>query len=178
VPAGPCVSLLKGTFMSTVLAYTSPAIGDLYPMVPVLLELRSRGHDIHVLTLESQVEALTSQGLHTRAIDPAVRAIRHNDWIAKNTVQSLKAAVHTFTARAAIEGPDLERAITELEPDLVIVDLNAWGGSLSIGHPFGATGARLLLTAAQRMKQENAEWGVISACAAGALGHAMTLRRV
>lgn len=131
MPAGPCVSLLKGTFMSTVLAYTSPAIGDLYPMVPVLLELRSRGHDIHVLTLESQVEALTSQGLHTRAIDPAVRAIRHNDWSAKNTVQSLKAAVHTFTARAAIEGPDLERAITELEPDLVIVDLNAWGGSLA-----------------------------------------------
>ncbi len=56
--------------------------------------------------------------------------------------------------------------------------LNAWGGSLAIGHPFGATGARLLLTAAQRMKMENAEWGLVSACAAGALGHAMTLRRL
>lgn len=55
--------------------------------------------------------------------------------------------------------------------------LNAWGGSLSIGHPFGATGARLLITAARRMKHENAEWGVIAACAAGALGSATVLRR-
>jgi len=67
-----------------------------------------------------------------------------------------------------------DREVGEIPPD----KLNAWGGSLSIGHPFGATGARLLMTAAQRMKHENAEWGLISACAAGALGHAMTLRRV
>ncbi|MNR94404.1 3-ketoacyl-CoA thiolase [compost metagenome] len=67
-----------------------------------------------------------------------------------------------------------DREVGEIPSD----KLNAWGGSLSIGHPFGATGARLLMTAAQRMKQENAEWGLISACAAGALGHAMTLRRI
>lgn len=66
-----------------------------------------------------------------------------------------------------------DRAVGEIPPD----KLNAWGGSLSIGHPFGATGARLLMTAGARMKQENAEWGLISACAAGALGHAMLLRR-
>lgn len=67
-----------------------------------------------------------------------------------------------------------DRAVGEIPPE----SLNAWGGSLSIGHPFGATGARLLLTAAQRMKAEDAEWGLISACAAGALGHAMTIRRI
>lgn len=67
-----------------------------------------------------------------------------------------------------------DRAVGEIPSE----SLNAWGGSLSIGHPFGATGARLLLTAAQRMQREDAEWGLVSACAAGALGHAMTLRRI
>lgn len=67
-----------------------------------------------------------------------------------------------------------DKAVGEIPPS----KLNAWGGSLSIGHPFGATGARLLLTAAQRMQREDAEWGLVSACAAGALGHAMTLSRV
>jgi acetyl-CoA acyltransferase len=55
--------------------------------------------------------------------------------------------------------------------------LNAWGGSLAIGHPFGATGARLVTTAARRMVAEDARWGLVAACAAGALGHAMLLRR-
>lgn len=54
---------------------------------------------------------------------------------------------------------------------------NAWGGSLSIGHPFGATGARLVTTCARRMKAEKARYGLVSACAAGALGHAMILEQ-
>lgn len=56
--------------------------------------------------------------------------------------------------------------------------LNAWGGSLSIGHPFGATGARLVTTAARRLHHENARYAVVTSCAAGALGHAIVLERV
>lgn len=56
--------------------------------------------------------------------------------------------------------------------------LNRWGGSLSLGHPFGATGARLVMTCAERMEAEGARWGVVTACAAGGLGHAMVLERV
>lgn len=67
-----------------------------------------------------------------------------------------------------------EREVGEISPDA----LNAWGGSLSIGHPFGATGARLVTTAAQRMRHEDVEFGLVSACAAGALGHALVLQRV
>ena len=48
--------------------------------------------------------------------------------------------------------------------------LNKWGGSLSIGHPFGATGVRLITQAAHRLKEENGKYAMISACAAG--GHA------
>ncbi len=55
--------------------------------------------------------------------------------------------------------------------------LNACGGSLSLGHPFGATGARLVTTCARRMAREGARYGVASGCAAGALGHAIVLER-
>ena len=55
--------------------------------------------------------------------------------------------------------------------------LNAWGGSLSIGHPFGATGARLLTTACRRMERSGARYGLVATCAAGALGSALVLER-
>ncbi len=55
--------------------------------------------------------------------------------------------------------------------------LNAWGGSLAVGHPFGATGARLIATCAQRLHHENGRYGLIAACAAGALGIGMVLER-
>jgi acetyl-CoA acyltransferase len=49
---------------------------------------------------------------------------------------------------------------------------NTWGGSLSIGHPFGATGVRLVTTAANRLIKEGGQFGLVAACAAGGLGHA------
>lgn len=46
---------------------------------------------------------------------------------------------------------------------------NLWGGSLSIGHPFGATGVRLVTTAANRLEKEDGKYALVAACAAG--GH-------
>lgn len=54
---------------------------------------------------------------------------------------------------------------------------NNWGGSLSIGHPFGATGSRLLTTTANRLHVENGTYGIVAACAAGAHGHAMLIKK-
>ena len=56
--------------------------------------------------------------------------------------------------------------------------INNWGGSLSLGHPFGATGVRLLTMASNRLKHINGEYGLITACAAGGLGHAMLIKNV
>jgi acetyl-CoA acyltransferase len=53
--------------------------------------------------------------------------------------------------------------------------LNTLGGSLSIGHPFGATGGRLVTTASNRMVREGSKYGVLAACAAGGIGTAMLL---
>lgn len=50
---------------------------------------------------------------------------------------------------------------------------NLWGGSLSLGHPFGATGVRLVTTAANRLQKEGGQFALLAACAAGGHGHAM-----
>jgi acetyl-CoA acyltransferase len=55
--------------------------------------------------------------------------------------------------------------------------LNVNGGSIAIGHPFGATGARLTTSLANEMKRRSAHLGLISVCAAGGLGFAMVLER-
>jgi acetyl-CoA acyltransferase len=56
--------------------------------------------------------------------------------------------------------------------------LNTRGGSLSIGHPFGATGIRLLISCCDRLKREDGNFGVLASCAAGGLGHAMLIERL
>lgn len=55
--------------------------------------------------------------------------------------------------------------------------LNTKGGSLSLGHPFGATGARLVTTAANRLVKEGGTYALIAACADGGLGHACIIKR-
>ena len=55
--------------------------------------------------------------------------------------------------------------------------LNTKGGSLAVGHPFGATGSRLLTTAARRLQAENQRFALIAACADGGAGHACILER-
>ncbi len=56
--------------------------------------------------------------------------------------------------------------------------LNTLGGSLSLGHPFGATGARLVTTATNRLINEDKQFAVLAACAAGGHGHAMVIERI
>jgi acetyl-CoA acyltransferase len=55
--------------------------------------------------------------------------------------------------------------------------LNVMGGSIAIGHPFGATGARLTLTLANEMVRRDVQFGLVSVCAQGGMGFAMVLER-
>lgn len=55
--------------------------------------------------------------------------------------------------------------------------LNVMGGSISIGHPFGATGGRITLTLANEMTRRDVQFGLISVCAQGGMGFAMVLER-
>ena len=55
--------------------------------------------------------------------------------------------------------------------------LNVCGGSIALGHPFGATGARLVTTLAYEMMRRGAKLGLVSVCAQGGMGFAMVLER-
>ncbi len=55
--------------------------------------------------------------------------------------------------------------------------INVMGGSIAIGHPFGATGGRLVTTLANEMKRRNVQFGLISVCAQGGMASAIVLER-
>jgi acetyl-CoA acyltransferase len=64
-----------------------------------------------------------------------------------------------------------ERAVGELDPD----KLNVHGGSVAIGHPFGATGARMVTTMANELHLKGQATALLGICAAGGLGAAAVL---
>ena len=66
------------------------------------------------------------------------------------------------------------------EPAIGRVDyqiLNPLGSSIAIGHPFAATGARIVTTIANEMKRSDIQYGLVSICGAGATAVAMLLER-
>jgi acetyl-CoA acyltransferase len=65
-------------------------------------------------------------------------------------------------------------AVGEVDPER----LNVHGGSLAIGHPFGATGARMVTTMANELHQTGKGTAVLGICAAGGLGAGAVLERV
>ena len=55
--------------------------------------------------------------------------------------------------------------------------VNVHGGSIAVGHPWSATGGRIVTTLAYEMARRDASLGLISICAAGAMAGAMLLER-
>ena len=55
--------------------------------------------------------------------------------------------------------------------------LNVNGGSIALGHPVGATGARLVLTSLLELRRRDAKRAVVSACVGGGQGMALWLER-
>jgi acetyl-CoA acyltransferase len=55
---------------------------------------------------------------------------------------------------------------------------NVMGGSIAVGHPFGATGSRLVTSLSNEMVRREVQFGLISICAQGGMGFAMVLERV
>ena len=66
------------------------------------------------------------------------------------------------------------KAVGEIDED----NFNIYGGSLSIGHPFGATGARMVTTMANELASTGKETALLGICAAGGLGAAAVLEAV
>jgi acetyl-CoA acyltransferase len=78
-----------------------------------------------------------------------------------------------FASQAWAERAGFTRPVGEVDPER----LNVMGGSIAIGHPFGATGARVLTTLLMELGRRGGQFGMLSVCAAGGMGHVMVVER-
>jgi UDP:flavonoid glycosyltransferase YjiC (YdhE family) len=140
--------------LSRILAYTSPSRGNLYPLVPVLDELRQRGHEVALRTLAGEVEAMRSRGFEAAPIAPEIEALAMEDWRAKTVTGAQVRAMRTIRARAPHDSRDLLRAIEDVRPGALIVDVLAsgaltaaasWDRPWSCYRPFPLPSSRVAL---------------------------------
>jgi acetyl-CoA C-acetyltransferase len=61
--------------------------------------------------------------------------------------------------------------------DKVRERVNPWGGAIGIGHPLGATGARLVMTSGYQMRQNGGQWALTTLCQGSGMGYAAAWER-
>lgn len=93
-----------------------------------------------------------------------------NEAFAVQVLASLRALA---SKRFCKEHLGMTDAFGEINRDLVNVN----GGAVALGHPVGASGARLVLTLLKEMKRRNLETGVAALCVGGGQGAALVLER-
>jgi acetyl-CoA C-acetyltransferase len=123
-------------------------------------------------------------------LEPLVEIVSHGmsaerfAWL--HTVPAL--ALSNALKKAGLEINDLE--LVEINEAFAAVALNATrmlrldeervnvnGGAVALGHPLGASGARLVLTLAAEMKRRGAKVGAAALCGGGGQGDALIVRR-
>jgi acetyl-CoA acyltransferase len=111
-----------------------------------------------------------------RALDRAGYTLGEMDLVdmheafAAQVLSVLKMLASDAFARARL-GRD--RAVGEIDP----ANLNVHGGSVALGHPFGATGARMITTMANELHHSGKQRALLGICAAGGLGAAAVMER-
>ena len=124
--------------MARVLVYTTPGPGNIYPVIPTLLELRERGHELHVRTRDSEAERLRSIGLDAAAIDPRIQQIEIDDYRARSQIDASMRLLRALAARGKIEIETVRAAIEQFRPDVLLIDATAQGA----GYAAEASGLR------------------------------------
>jgi acetyl-CoA acyltransferase len=112
-------------------------------------------------------KALDRAGLTLKDID----LVDLHEAFAAQVLAVLKALGSRGFARTRL-GRD--EAVGEIDP----ASINVHGGSIALGHPFGATGARMVTTMANELALTNKRTALLGICAAGGLGAAAVLERV
>lgn len=99
-----------------------------------------------------------------------VDLVEMHEAFAAQVLATLRALASTAFARERLGRGE---AVGEIDPSR----MNLRGGSIALGHPFGATGARLVTTLSHELASSQASFGLVSVCGAGGLGCAMILER-
>lgn len=115
--------------MSTVLLYTSPARGHLYPMMDVAMALKSAGHRVVVQTLSAERGHVEAEGLEHVALDPRIEALPLQDYEGSNPIDQLRRTLSRWVERSPVEVEDLRRTAAAVAADLLVVDANALGAA-------------------------------------------------
>lgn len=129
--------------MSRFLVYVTPAVGHTLPLVPGLLELQRRGHDVQARVLPSLVETLRQAGLDARPVAKEVADVPVTDFRASTDGERLAAGQVDLMERGRYDGPDLAAAIAEFRPDALLVDTISYG-ALTVAERSGLPRATLL----------------------------------
>jgi acetyl-CoA acyltransferase len=110
--------------------------------------------------------ALERAGLRLADMD----LVEMHEAFAAQVLSNLKAMASPRFARE-----ELGRSAALGEVDLARLNVN--GGSIALGHPFGATGARVVMQALYELKRQGKQFALVTVCAAGGHGCAMVLER-
>jgi acetyl-CoA acyltransferase len=110
--------------------------------------------------------ALERAGLTLKDID----LIEMHEAFASQVLSNIKAF---SSKRFAEEKLGRSEPIGEIDME----KFNVFGGSIALGHPFGATGGRITITILNELNRRGGNFGLITVCAAGALGMAMVIER-
>jgi len=147
---------------------------------------RAAGHEVLANLLDAEVSAVDFVGGEGLLMAPTVAVAR---LLARNGLNfadfDLFEIHEAFAAQvlctlAAFESDDYCRERLGLPKALGAIDpgkLNIAGGSLAFGHPFAATGARMLTAGAKLLKEMGGGRMLVTACAAGGMGVAAILQR-
>lgn len=90
-------------------------------------------------------------------------------------------AAQVLAVVKSLESPEFAKKYLGRDEIVGKVDrtkLNVNGGSVSLGHPFGATGARMVIGMAKELQRRNADKALLALCAAGGMGTALLLERI
>lgn len=152
------------------LAYTSPAIGHLYPIVRMLQALDQRGHEVVVRTLASQVELVRGLGFEVSALAAAVEEVELSDYEGRSLPAKGRRALKTFVARARHDAADLAEAIEMHRPDVLLVDCLTWGAG-AVAEASGLPWAQFVPFPLAAPSSETPPFGLGLSPARGPLGH-------
>ncbi|WP_067142830.1 acetyl-CoA C-acetyltransferase [Oceanivirga salmonicida] len=164
------LSKLKPAFKKdgTVTAGNASGINDGAAMLIIMSKEKAEKEGIEYLA--------TIKGFSTAGVDPSImgtgpipsirKAIKNSDWELEDI--ELIELNEAFAAQSI-------SVIKELNLNTEITNVN--GGAIALGHPVGASGARILVTLLHEMKRRNVKKGLASLCIGGGMGTTVLVER-
>lgn len=174
------IASLKPTFIKdgtgTVTAASSSGINDGAAFVTVASEQYLKIHDLKPM---AKISAYAAVGLDPQVMGlgpyHAIRKLLHDNGLTINDIDVFE--VNEAFAAQVLGSMKLLSEEFGNPVDDIIAKTNLYGSGLGLGHPLGATGARIITTLAYIMEKKNLKRGVASLCIGGGQGTAVLLER-